>query len=75
MRNLFIVFALTAAVSAQAATDCILEMNGTWTLNPEKSLDPEGLQFEVLIFSNTEVEQRYAMEFENGPEEIGRAHV
>ena len=71
MRHLFIVFALTVAASAQAATDCILEMNGAWALNPEKSLDPEGLQFEVLVFSNTEVEQRYAMEFENGPEDKG----
>ena len=49
MRHLFIVFALTVAASAQAATDCILEMNGAWALNPEKSLDPEGLQFEVLV--------------------------
>ena len=43
MRHLFIVFALTVAASAQAATDCILEMNGAWALNPEKSLDPRGI--------------------------------
>lgn len=71
MRILLIVFTLFATMSAQAATDCILEMNGKWALNAEKSLDPEALQFEVLIFTNTETEQRYAMEFENGPNDKG----
>ena len=71
MRSLFVLFTLFAAFSAQAATDCILEMNGRWALNPEKSLDPEELQYEILIFTNTETEQRYAMEFSNGPNDNG----
>ncbi|MDA1372646.1 MAG: hypothetical protein O2971_18075 [Proteobacteria bacterium] len=71
MRILFTIFALFATVSVQAASGCMLEMNGKWSLNPEKSLDPDELQFEVLVFTNTESEQRYFMEFENGPDDKG----
>ena len=71
MRSVVIFCLLCTSVSAQAATDCILEMNGRWALNPIKSLDPEGLQYEILVFTNTESEQRYAMEFSNGPDDNG----
>jgi hypothetical protein len=71
MKSLFFVIALFATASVQAASGCMLEMNGRWALNAEKSLDPEALQFEVLVFSNTESEQRYFMEFENGPDDKG----
>tara|TARA_Y100000739_G_C20527938_1_gene427457 strand:- start:636 stop:1028 length:393 start_codon:yes stop_codon:yes gene_type:complete len=46
-------------------------MNGSWSLNPEKSLDPTNLVYEVLVFSNTAKEQRYLMKFENGPNDRG----
>lgn len=71
MRFLLLLFTLFAATGIQAADDCILKMNGKWALNPEKSLDPQALQFEVLVFTNTATEQRYAMEFENGPDDKG----
>ena len=71
MRSVVIFCLLFTSASAQAATDCILEMNGRWALNPIKSLDPEGLQYEILVFTNTESEQRYAMEFSNGPDDNG----
>ena len=71
MRSVVIFCLLCTSASAQAATDCILEMNGRWALNPIKSLDPEGLQYEILVFTNTETEQRYAMEFSNGPDDKG----
>ena len=71
MRSVVIFCLLCTSASAQAATDCILEMNGRWALNPIKSLDPEGLQYEILVFTNTESEQRYAMEFSNGPDDNG----
>jgi hypothetical protein len=71
MKILFFVIALFATASVQAASGCMLEMNGRWALNAEKSLDPEALQFEVLVFSNTASEQRYFMEFENGPDDKG----
>ncbi|MDE0731701.1 MAG: hypothetical protein OSB72_01450 [Gammaproteobacteria bacterium] len=69
--TLISLLAIFSSASIQAASDCILEMNGRWSLNPETSLDPEELQFEVLVFTNTENEQRYAMEFENGPDDKG----
>ena len=71
MRSVVIFCLLCTSASAQAATDCILEMNGRWALNPIKSLDPEGLQYEILVFTNTETEQRYSMEFSNGPDDNG----
>ena len=71
MRSVVIFCLLCTSASAQAATDCILEMNGRWALNPIKSLDPEGLLYEILVFTNTESEQRYAMEFSNGPDDNG----
>ena len=71
MRIFLFLLTMFVTVGVQAATDCILEMNGRWALNPEKSLDPEGLQYEILIFTNTETEQRYAMEFSNGPDDQG----
>ena len=71
MRSLLIFCMLCASVSAQAQAGCILEMNGRWALNPEKSLDPEELKYEILVFTNTEIEQRYAMEFSNGPDDNG----
>lgn len=71
MKILFLLVSLLFSANLHAATACILEMNGRWALNPEKSLDPEGLQYEILVFSNTADEQRYEMEFENGPDDKG----
>lgn len=71
MRIFTFLISLLAMFNTHAATDCIMEMNGRWSLNPQKSLDPEGLQYEILIFTNTETEQRYAMEFSNGPNDKG----
>ena len=68
----FLIFAILSLASAtNAATGCILAMNGSWSLNSEKSLDPTNLAYEVLIFSNTESEQRYLMKFENAPNDRG----
>ena len=71
MRFLFLITPLFFSQITLAATGCILEMNGTWSLNSYKSLDPTNLSYEVLVFSNTEEEQRYLMEFENKPNERG----
>ena len=71
MRFLLILATLSVTPAASGTTGCILAMNGSWLLNPEKSLDPSNLAYEVLIFSNTPDEQRYLMEFENGPADRG----
>ena len=71
MRFLFLITSLVFSQITLAATGCILEMNGSWSLNSNKSLDPTNLAYEVLVFSNTEEEQRYLMEFENSPNDRG----
>lgn len=71
MRIFLILATLSLTPITYAATGCILDMNGSWSLNPEKSLDPTNLVFEVLVFSNTAKEQRYLMKFENGPNDRG----
>ena len=71
MRIFLIVATLSLTPITYAATGCILDMNGSWSLNPEKSLDPTNLVYEVLVFSNTAKEQRYLMKFENGPNDRG----
>ena len=67
MRFFIILATLSLTPVTYAATGCILDMNGSWSLNPEKSLDPTKLNYEVLVFSNTVDEQSYLMPFENGP--------
>lgn len=47
-------------VSAQPAAAQIMEMNGSWELNPAKSLGPSPVQ-ETLVFHNTPGTQRYTM--------------
>ena len=71
MRIFLILATLFLTPVTYAATGCILDMNGSWSLNPEKSLDPTNLVYEVLVFSNTAKEQRYLMKFENGPNDRG----
>ena len=71
MRIFLIVATLSLTPVTYAATGCILDMNGSWSLNPEKSLDPTNLVYEVLVFSNTAKEQRYLMKFVNGPNDRG----
>ena len=71
MRIFLILATLSLTPLTYAATGCILDMNGSWSLNPEKSLDPTNLVYEVLVFSNTAKEQRYLMKFENGPNDRG----
>tara|TARA_E500000075_G_C6964503_1_gene307150 strand:+ start:220 stop:687 length:468 start_codon:yes stop_codon:yes gene_type:complete len=71
MRIFLILATLSLTPTTYAATGCILDMNGSWSLNPEKSLDPTNLVYEVLVFSNTAKEQRYLMKFENGPNDRG----
>ena len=71
MRIFLILATLSLTPVTYAANGCILDMNGSWSLNPEKSLDPTNLVYEVLVFSNTAKEQRYLMKFENGPNDRG----
>ena len=71
MRFFLILASLSLTSVTYAASGCILAMNGSWSLNPEKSLDPTNLDYEVLDFSNTAKEQRYLMKFENGPNDRG----
>ena len=71
MRIFLVLATLSLTPVTYAATGCILDMNGSWSLNPEKSLDPTNLVYEVLVFSNTAKEQRYLMKFENGPNDRG----
>ena len=52
-------FLFTAPASAQ-----IMEMNGSWELNPAKSLGPSPEQ-ETLVFQNTPGTQRYTMTSRN----------
>ena len=71
MRFFLILATLSLTPITYGATGCILDMNGSWSLNPGKSLDPTNLDYEVLVFSNTVKEQRYLMKFENGPNDRG----
>ena len=71
MRFFLILASLSLTSVTYGASGCILAMNGSWSLNPEKSLDPTNLVYEVLVFSNTAKEQRYLMKFENGPNDRG----
>ena len=71
MRFFLILASLSLTSVTYAASGCIQAMNGSWSLNPEKSLDPTNLVYEVLVFSNTAKEQRYLMKFENGPNDRG----
>ena len=54
---------------ASPASGQIMEMNGSWELNPAKSLGPSPTQ-ETLVFHNTPGMQRYTM---TSREQDGRA--
>ena len=71
MRFVLIALAILLNNTALAASGCMLEMNGRWALDAEKSLDPDQLKYEVLIFKNTNNEQSYSMEFENSATDKG----
>ena len=71
MRFFLILAILLVTTATNAAEGFILAMNGSWSLNPGKSLDPTSLAYEVLVFSNTEEAQRYLREFENSPNDRG----
>lgn len=71
MKFLIISLAIFVATNASATTGCMLEMNGRWILDSEKSLDPEQLKYEVLVFNNTATTQYYFMEFQNSPTDNG----
>ncbi len=60
------VAAVAAVVLASAvpASAQIMEMNGSWELNPAKSLGPSPAQ-ETLVFHNTPGTQRYTMTSRN----------
>ena len=73
MKVLIAAIASCLAVAAQASAQ-IVEMNGTWELNPKRSLDERGPDSESLIFKNSDVEQRYTMEYENEDGEKGQLH-
>ncbi len=49
-----------AMLTASPAAAQIMEMNGSWELNPAKSLGPSPVQ-ETLVFHNTPGTQRYTM--------------
>lgn len=71
MRFALIAFAILLNNTAAAASGCMLEINGRWALDADKSLDPDQLKYEVLIFKNTDSEQSYSMEFENSATDRG----
>lgn len=51
---------LLCLVAATPARGQILEMNGSWELNPERSIGPSPMQ-ETLVFEISEGIQRYTM--------------
>ena len=55
---------VSALVTAAPASAQIMEMNGSWELNPAKSLGPSPAQ-ETLVFQNTPGMQRYTMTSRN----------
>jgi hypothetical protein len=71
MRFILIAFAILLNNAALAASGCVVDMNGRWALGAEKSLDPEQLKYEVLIFKNTKNMQSYSMMFENSATDKG----
>jgi len=69
MRHSALVALAAALVAAQPTSAQIMEMNGSWELNPAKSLGPSPVQ-ETLTFHNTPGTQRYTM---TSREQDGRA--
>ena len=69
MTRSFLWVAALGVVSAAPASAQIMEMNGSWELNPAKSLGPSPTQ-ETLTFHNTPGTQRYTM---TSREQDGRA--
>lgn len=69
MRHASLLAAAAMLLSAAPATAQIMEMNGSWELNPAKSLGPSPTQ-ETLVFHNTPGTQRYTM---TSREQDGRA--
>ncbi|MGE0161322.1 MAG: hypothetical protein AB7T31_18140 [Gemmatimonadales bacterium] len=64
MRTSLACAAVVAVVSATPAAAQIMEMNGSWELNPSKSLGPSPAQ-ETLVFQSTPGTQRYTMTSRN----------
>lgn len=54
-------FALIAILVAAPASAQIRAMNGSWLLNPDKTLGPRP-EWELLVFTIGEGEQRYTMD-------------
>jgi hypothetical protein len=69
MRPLFLFALAVALTAAEPASAQIMEMNGSWELNPAKSLGPSPVQ-ETLTFHSTPGTQRYTM---TSREQDGRA--
>ena len=69
MRHSTLLAVAAALIAAQPASAQIMEMNGSWELNPAKSLGPSPAQ-ETLTFHNTPGTQRYTM---TSREQDGRA--
>jgi hypothetical protein len=60
MRHPPLIAAAAMLVAAHAVSAQIMEMNGSWELNPAKSLGPSPVQ-ETLVFQSTPGVQRYTM--------------
>ena len=50
--KIFVAVVVLFLATGVQGSECILEMNGSWELNPKKSLDPQGLESESLVFEN-----------------------
>jgi hypothetical protein len=64
MRNSILYAAITSLLLASPASGQIMEMNGSWEMNPAKSLGPSPAQ-ETLTFHNAPGQQRYTMTSRN----------
>jgi len=64
MKTSFVWALALVLVPAAPASAQIMEMNGSWELNPAKSLGPSPVQ-ETLTFHNTPGTQRYTMTSRN----------
>jgi len=69
MRRSPLLAAATILLGASPASAQIMEMNGSWELNPSKTLGPSPVQ-ETLVFRSTPGTQRYTM---TSREQDGRA--
>jgi hypothetical protein len=74
--RVFTAVTLLFLVAAAPAPGQILEMNGSWELNPERSIGPSPVQ-ETLVFEISEGIQRYTMTSvdANGREGLNRWEI